>query len=214
MDIRHRTPFPSVMIPIYGRGLVCDDLVVLGIGGNAYYVPLELEGMLTLYIRQPFGSSFLSYHWRPSPWLLRNLLWRACHTWMKRLVSIMHFSALVSSWGPPRVYPWSPKNALGTILGASHGCTRGEPQISKTSRCISRVRPWATPPTRWELPRAFAHGWLRPLLGSLHRRSPVEVRGCISILLKVLCLGVEISYSICLACFFTGVIIMLTCLFV
>ena len=51
MDIRHRTPLPSVMIIVYDRRLVRDDLVVLGIGGNAYYVPFKLEGMLTLYIR-------------------------------------------------------------------------------------------------------------------------------------------------------------------
>ena len=38
--IRHRTPLPSVIVTIDGRGLVRDDLVVLGIGGNAYYVPL------------------------------------------------------------------------------------------------------------------------------------------------------------------------------
>ena len=39
----------------------------------------------------------------------------------------------------------------------------------------------------------------------------VEVRGCISILLKGFCLCVEISYSICPACVFIGGIIMPIC---
>jgi len=127
-----------------------------------------------LFIRQLFGSSFLSYHWSPSPWLLRNLPWTTCHIWIKRLVSIMHFSVLVSLWGPPRAHPWRLENALGTIVGASHMCACGVPQVSMSSRCISHACPWETPPTRWESPRAIARGWLYPPSGSSHRRSPVD----------------------------------------
>ena len=40
MDIRHRSPLPSLIVIMYGRRLVRDDLLVLGIEENAYYVPL------------------------------------------------------------------------------------------------------------------------------------------------------------------------------
>ena len=52
--IRHRTPQPSVMVTIYGRGLVHDDLVVLGIRGNGYYVPL-IKCTLILINRYSMG---------------------------------------------------------------------------------------------------------------------------------------------------------------
>lgn len=41
MDIGHRTPPPSLMVIMYGRRLVRDDLVMLGIGSNAYYAHID-----------------------------------------------------------------------------------------------------------------------------------------------------------------------------
>ena len=55
------------MITIYGGGLVRDDLVVFGIGGNAYYVPLKLEGMLTLYIRATIWKLIFFSSFEPIP---------------------------------------------------------------------------------------------------------------------------------------------------
>ena len=61
------------MITIHGRGLVRDDLVVLGIGGNAYYVPFEWEGMLTLYIRATIWELISFFSLQPISLTLEEL---------------------------------------------------------------------------------------------------------------------------------------------
>jgi hypothetical protein len=73
MDMRRTTPLPSAMITIYGRGLVHDDLVVLGFGGNAYYVPFEWEGMLTLYIRATIWELISFFSLQPISLTLEEL---------------------------------------------------------------------------------------------------------------------------------------------
>ena len=117
---------------------------------------------------------------------------------MKKLMSIIHCSALVIPW----VRPWCP-NAPGTIVNASHRCACG---VSKFSGLVV------------DASHGCARERLRPLVKSPHGRSPVgdsthqlgaltgvrpwKSMGCIFVLLKALCLCVGISYSIRLACFF------------
>ena len=78
------------MITIYGRGLVRDDLVVLGIGGKANLVLFKLEGMLTLYIRATIWEliSFLSL--KPIPLTLEELT----------MESVPHMDEEVSVYNP------------------------------------------------------------------------------------------------------------------
>jgi hypothetical protein len=61
------------MITRYGGGLVRDDLVVIGIGGNNYYVPFKFEELLTLYIRATIWELIFFFSLQPILFTLEDV---------------------------------------------------------------------------------------------------------------------------------------------
>ena len=61
MDIRHRTPLPSLIVTMGdGRGLIRGDLMMLGIGGIAYYVHIYWSKWYTPLVLTSFPPKLRS----------------------------------------------------------------------------------------------------------------------------------------------------------
>ena len=85
--------------------------MVLGIGGNAYYVPFKLERMLTVYIRATIWELMHSFSLQPIPLSLEDLTMESVPHVDEEvsciyLVSIIHYVERARELvGPPRARP-------------------------------------------------------------------------------------------------------------